>query len=256
MVISNHAPHTIEVAGCLVQQIAIQPADIGRDGTFRLERTLTGVEGGGFDISVVATMSPSSEIPVRAIVERTVDSWSRSNAISVSADARDLIASDVVEARPQLDEFFRSQLAFRPGTGSLLDWLVRDYCFDLRDRRLLPARLAEKAGPARAGFGNAFLSSGAAPVNLETSDVRSFSFLRYFGQLLSRITASQPVGNLMVTSQPDQQTITIDAYHGAEYFTDRSFVVSVGSYTVSVASCRKVVAVAAYEKVRVSCPDR
>jgi hypothetical protein len=221
-----------------------------------MERTLTGVEGGGFDISVVATLSPSSEIPVRGIVDRTIDSWSRTNAIPVSPDARDLITSGVVEAKPQLDEFFRAQLAFRADTGSLLDWLVRDYCFDLRDRKLQSTHVGKSLRPFRLPYSNGFFASGGTPVKLDASVVHGFSFVQYLARLLSRITPSQPVGDLLVVSLPDQQLVTIDGATGEDYFTDRSFVASVGSHTVAVSTCKEVLVVTAYEKAKLSCPKR
>ncbi|MGA7339713.1 MAG: hypothetical protein WBE72_25705 [Terracidiphilus sp.] len=256
LVILNHAPQTVELSGGAEQQIAIQQADVRPDGTFQVTRRLTGVESGDFEIGMAATVSPSSDIPLRGIVDRTIDSWSQLSAVSVSPDARDLIVTGVAEAQQQLDGFLRVQLAFNVDPGSLLDWLVRDYCFDLLDRKLQPAALGESSRRLRAPFGHAFLSPGTAPNSLDASAVRGFSFLRYLAGLLSRVSTSQPVGDLLVASEPDQQMITIDAFSGEGYFTNRSFVVSAGSHTVAVASCRKDVIVTANEKAKVTCPDR
>jgi glucose dehydrogenase len=64
------------------------------------------------------------------------------------------------------------------------------------------------------------------------------------------------VGDLTVTSEPTNEMITIDSASGQDYFTARSFVVSVGAHTVSVASCREVVRVGAYQKATMNCPRR
>ena len=108
----------------------------------------------------------------------------------------------------------------------------------------------------RGVLGNAFLQQPAVSFSIVASDVRGFSFVQFLGRLLARLTPSQAVGDLIVTSEPTNQMITIDLASGQDYFTARSFVVSVGAHTVSVASCREVVRVNAYQKVTMNCPRR
>jgi hypothetical protein len=256
IVLVNHDPTTIGIAGGPVQRVAIRPSEVLPDGTYRLVRTLTGVRGGGFDITVTVTRPPAEQIPVDRLVDRTVESWSRSNQIAISTEARSLIVAGVDAARSRLDEFFLSQIAFRPEPAGLLDRLVRSYCFDLRDLKLGEGR----AGiPARAPLhlANAFAPQPAsvpAVTTLDASDVKRFSFVQFLSQLFARWTPSQPFGTLVVTSQPDRQTITVDQGSGPNFFTARSFVVSVGNHNVKVASCNRSVLVTANQQTLVSCP--
>jgi hypothetical protein len=251
LIIVNRSPSTVALEGGVVQQLAIDPAEVQTAGTFRLTRTLTGVEGGGFNIFAFATMPPTSQVALERLAGISVDSWSRNNNVPVSPEARFLITSGVAAARPQLDDFLRSQLVFRADPPFLIDSLVRNYCFDLRDKR---PRIASGPGLSRRSpMANAF----APQTNLATIDaaaVRAFTFLQDFAQVLARLTPSRPVGGLVVISKPDRQLITIDRTTGMDFYTTRTFVVSVGDHLIHVASCQEAVNVSAYQKVTVSCP--
>jgi hypothetical protein len=258
LVIVNRDPATITLAGGPVQRFAILPAEVGAAGTFTLTRTLTGVKPGAFDIRAVAARSPSERIPIDRLAGNAVDRWSRAQAVQVTPEARSLIVSDVAGARTQLDSLFLLQTALRADPGSELDWLVRQYCFDLRDRKLTGRPLA--VAPRVRAFGNAFVPQGAgskgasSSVSLDASDVRRFSFASFLAQWLVRMTPSDPLGNLVVASQPDRQSITVDRITGSDYLTNRNFVVSAGNHTVTVASCSRSVTVIANQQANVSCP--
>lgn len=256
VVITNHSPSVVNLAGGAVQQIVIQPTEIQLDGTFQLTRALTGEMGGAYNITVVVTRPASSQLPLQRLADRTIDRWSQTNKIPVSPEARSLIASGIDEARPRLDEFLMAQMVLLADPVSVMDWLVRDYCFDLRDLRLRSTGAAARPISRRGVLGNAFLQQPAVSFSIVASDVRGFSFVQFLGRLLARLTPSQAVGDLIVTSEPTNQMITIDLASGQDYFTARSFVVSVGAHTVSVASCREVVRVNAYQKVTMNCPRR
>ena len=251
LVIVNHDPSTISLAGGPVQQIAIQPSDAS-NGTYTLARVLTGIKAGVYDITVAVTRGPSGSIPLERLASRTVDSWSRAQNVLFSAEARSLIVSDVTAARPQLDRLFTPQLGLRADPGTQLDWLVRDYCFDLRDRKLARG-LAKSVPVRRPAFANAFVPQAKA-VSLDVADVRGFSFSQFIGQLLSRLTPSDPFGDLLVSSQPDHQPITIDLATGTGFLSTRSFVLSVGKHTVKVGSCNLAVTVYANQQATVRCP--
>jgi hypothetical protein len=186
------------------------------------------------------------------LASRTVDSWSRAQNVLFSAEARSLIVSDITAERPQLDRLFTPQLGLRADPGTQLDWLVRDYCFDLRDRKLARG-LAKSVPVRRPAFANAFVPQAKA-VSLDVADVRGFSFSQFIGQLLSRLTPSDPFGDLLVSSQPDHQPITIDLATGTGFLSTRSFVLSVGKHTVKVGSCNLAVTVYANQQATVRCP--
>ena len=261
LVIVNHDTSVVVMAGGPVQHIAIQPSAVSPSGTFAFTNTLTGVRRGRFDITVVAARAPSGEIPVERIAGHSVDAWSSAQGVLVSPDARALILSGVAAARPELDRLLAPQLAHKADLGNQIDWLVRSYCFDLRDRKLANRPLGNRLPPLPQLRLNAFFQQpppGAvpsrAPLTLEAQDVRRFTFSQFLAQILQRLTPSDPLGNLLVTSRPDRQTIRIDQVAGADYFTTRNFVLSVGKHIIAVASCQQSVTVNANQQTTVSCP--
>jgi hypothetical protein len=256
IVIANQSPNVVVLDGGSVQQITVQPRETLPNGTYRLTRKVTSLMGGGYEISVAVTRPPSSHWPIHRLAERAIDRWSRMTNTSVAADARIMIESGIDEARPEVDAFLQEQIAFHADAISLFDWMVGDYCFDLRDRKL---RISTGLRPVsqRLGFANSFLqqcSGVPASADIEASNVRGFSFKQYLSQLLARLTPSQPVGDLTVTSQPPNQSFTIDSITGDNYFTTRSLVVSLGKHSVGVESCKKVVIIEARTRAIVNCP--
>jgi hypothetical protein len=259
LLIVNHEPGIVALSGGPVQQIAISPADIQPDGTFRLTRTLTGEHGGGYNITVLVSPPPASQIPLGRLAARTIDSWSRSTEIEVAPEAQSRILSDVAAARPQLDTLFRAQQLFHADPATLLDWLVRDYCFDLRDQKLgIPNAVGFRSPlPSVARAFASFIvlaADSGATVSLQTSDVTRFSFLQYLARFLGAHAPSRPYGSLFVASQPDKQLITIDQATGPDQFTTRMFVVSVGGHFVQVGACQENVTVSPNQQATVNCP--
>jgi hypothetical protein len=257
LVIVNHEPATVSLAGGPVQHVTIEPGAVGAGGTFTLTRTLTGEKGGGFNITAAISRSPSSQIPAERITTKSVDSWSRAQGVPVTPAARSAIASDVAAARPQLDSFLMPQLGQRADPGTELDWLVRAYCFDLRDRKLAGARVG-RLFDSRRGIEKSWApqqrSGSGQTVSIDAPDVQRFSFSQFLAQILVRLTPSDPLGNLVVTSRPDRAAIVVDQAADTDYFTTRSFVLSVGQHTVKVASCNQSVLVKANQQTRMSCP--
>jgi hypothetical protein len=254
LVLANHSPETVALSGGDTQKIPIQPAEVRPDGTYRLTRTLTGKILDTFQIEVDVTPPPSTQIPLERLVQFSVDRWSRRSNVAVASEARLLIAAEVVAARPLLDDFFVAQLAFHADPASLLDSLLRHYCFDLRDRKLMPGRLGRLPSPSLPRIANAFAPQPAAtPVSIDASDVRANPFLKYLGELLARLTPTQPVGLLIVTSQPDKQQIKIGRNTGLDYFTARSFHLTSGEYTVTVAGCTELVRIRTNQQSTLNC---
>jgi hypothetical protein len=254
LVLANQSPTTVALSGGAVQRIPIPSGGVGPDGVWQLTRTLTGERGGGYSIAVAVTPPPSAQIPLEQLVELSIDRWSRRSSVAVEAGARTLIASAVVAARAPLDEYFVAQLAYHADPASLLDSLLRHYCFDLRDRKLMPGRMGRLQSPRLARLAQAFAPQSAAPpVSIDASDVRANPFLKYIGELLARLTPSQPVGLLIVTSQPDRQQIRIGRNTGLDYYTARSFHLTAGDYTVTVAGCTELVKIRANQQSTLNC---
>ncbi len=254
VVLSNQWTTNVALEGGALQRIPIPAAEVRPDGTWQLTRTLTGERGGTFVIGVDVTQSPTAQMPMERMVERSVDRWSRRSNVGVSADARLLITADVMAARSLLDEFFVAQLAYDADPASLLDSLIRHYCFDLRDRKLRARGVGGLRSPRLPRVGNGFGPQAAAPaVSIEASDVRGYPFFKYLGELLARATPIQPVGLLVVTSQPDKQQIRIDRSTGPDYFTARSFHITSGDHTVTVGGCSEVVKIRTNQQSTVNC---
>jgi hypothetical protein len=251
VVLSNQSPANVALDGGALQRIAIPAAEVRPDGTWQLTRTLTGESGGTYVIGVDVTASPTAQMPLERMVELSIERWSRRSNVGVAAGARGLITADVMAARSLLDEFFVAQLAFAADPASLLDSLVRHYCFDLRDRKLRSGGLGGLRLPRIA---NGFGPQAAGPaVSIEASDVRSYPFFKYLGELLARVTPVQPVGLLVVTSQPDKQQIRIDRSTGLDYFTARSFHITSGDHMVTVGGCSEVVKIRTNQQSTVNC---
>ena len=253
LVITNHDPGTVSVAGGPLQQVTITPAQVSANGTFTLTRVLTGVTGGGFNITVAVSRPPSSLVPIERLAGRTVDLWSMAQGVRMSTAARAQIVSDVIAARPQLDVLLTAQIANRGDFGTELDWLVRDYCFTLRDQKLKLAASRPTASPRYALAFAPQPAASRAAVSLEITDVARFSFAQFLAQLLARLTPSDPFGDLVVASQPDRQAIAIDGATAADYLTNRSFVLSVGKHAIRVASCSQTVFVNANQQAILRC---
>lgn len=282
LLLVNHEPDVVNLSGGPVQQITISPADVQYGGPFRLTRTITGEQGGGYHLTVLASLPLASQLPLPRIAARTLDSWSRSSNVEIAPEARSLILSGIAEVRPQLDALFREQLVFMAEPSSLLDGLVRDYCFDLRDRKLhvptlggirpprngIFAGLLDSASIGGRALGSPFAfasrslfadrppyaADSGASITLQASDVSHFSFVQYLADFLARHAPTRPLGSLLVTSAPDKQLITIDQTTGSDYFTSRMFVVSVGDHIIKVANCQEKVTVSPNQQSTVNCP--
>ena len=242
----NRDPTTVSIQGGPAQEITIPPSQLSPDGTFALSRTLTGIKLGHFDIDVALVVPPNLELPVDRLSRRAIDQWSRNTGISVTPEAQSAMVSSVASAQSQLDSFLRAQQRSHADLLSLLDSLVREYCFTLRDRQLSPTG---RLRPMLPRYAAAFMPFGPS---LTTDDVRGFSFAQFLAKLLTRLTPSQPLGTLMVSSQPDHQQVTID--DSRDFYTTRTFTVSIGTHTVKVASCQKVLTVGPGLLVSMSCP--
>ena len=252
LVLVNHTPGTVTLDGGPVQQLVIQPAQVAADGTYTLSRTIRALTDGRFDISVAVSRAAAADLPLERLAGRTVDAWSMQQRVPISSEARSLIISGVRDAQPQLNRLFAPQLALRADRSTELDWLVRSYCFELRDRSLV-RRLANKPYSPRTPMARAFVPQSSSG-SLEAPDVRRYSFTQFLSQLLDRLTPSDPLGDLEVSSQPDRQPIVVDNVT-FEALTNNNVVLSVGKHTVRVGSCTQSVIVNPNQRAAVRCPQ-
>lgn len=254
LILLNRSPAVVAVQGGVEQRFTINPNQVRPDGVYVLERKLTGIMAGGFNITAIVNRPPTLQFDLARAVDRAVLDWQKSTGVPITADARNSIATSVTKERKSLDDFLRAQEAYRGEPVSITDTLVRNYCFDLRDR----AR-PEAAGVFAGRMGAmAFRpQQGAAPkLGIGAEDVSRFSFARFLSELLSWLSPNQPVAYLSVSSRPDQAPISVDNHPGPDK-TDRKFLVSAGTHSVVVTMaagpCRKSIQLQPFQTGSVAC---
>jgi hypothetical protein len=254
LILLNRSPAVVTVQGGPEQRFTIDRRQVRPGGTYILTRTLTGIMPGGFNITAIANRQPTLQFDLARTVDRAVLDWQQSTGVPIAADAQHLIVASVTKERKPLDDFLRMQEAYRGDPVSITDTLVRNYCFDLRDRRQPGAgRLAGGSMDAMA-----FLPQQPATPKLAigAEDVNGFDFARFLSQLLGRLSPNQPVGYLTVSSRPDQAPISVDNHAGPDR-TNRKFLVSAGTHSVVVTMtsgpCRKSIQVQPFQTGTVAC---
>ncbi|HLK50496.1 MAG TPA: hypothetical protein VKT49_20290 [Bryobacteraceae bacterium] len=252
LVLANKAPEIASLSGGAVQRISIGAHDLASDGSFHFKRKVTALKAGRFDIVLVP------QLPLAAMAQLIVSRWSRLSNIAVADPARTLIAGGTAQARAVLDEIFGSQAAFDADPGDLVDSLVREYCFDLRNRKLRAAFAFEPPDPGRrvARFAAGFqppAASARTPVEIDSPAVQSRTFLQFIGGLLGRLSPTNPWGRILVTSTPASQSFQVDRTSGFEYITNQTMNATVGTHTVAVGSCIRQVEVRPNQVSAVDC---
>jgi len=254
LILLNRSPTVVTVQGGVEQRFVINPSQVRPDGTYILVRTLTGIMAGGFNIIAIANREPTLQFDLARVVDRAVLDWQQSTGVSITADAQHLIATSVMKERKPLDDFLRAQEAYRGDPASITDTLVRNYCFDLRDRGKPGA-----AGVPGGRMGTmAFVPQQTArpKLGIDAQDVNEFGFTRFLSQLLGRLSPNQPVAYLSVSSRPDQAPISVDNHPGPDR-TNRKFLVSAGTHSVVVTTtagpCRKSIQVQPFQTGTVAC---
>ena len=254
LILLNRSIESVTMQGGAVQRLLIDPKQVRPDGTYILTRTVTGNLAHGVDITAIANRPPTLQFDLPRAVGRAVAEWQSSTGVPITDDAQHLIATSVMNGRKPLDDFLRMQEAERGDPVSITDMIVRNYCFDLRDRR--------KPGAAGLAGGHgdamAFLPQPAAipKLAIDAQDVNGFGFARFLSQLLARLSPNQPVGYLTVISRPDQAPISVDGRQGPDR-TNRKFLVSAGTHSVVVTlesgACQKSIQVQPFQTGAVAC---
>jgi hypothetical protein len=147
-------------------------------------------------------------VPLK-IYENTLDNWQAKTGMRIDSGARRKILDDVQASQLRVrDSFAASHLQ---NYATINQQLVRQYCFDQRDKKLAGAPV-EKA-------------------KLTKEDVTRWSFIDFLTDFLSG-QPRQKVGYLEVQSGKTGAEILIDSERKG--YTNRSFVMSVGTYTVNI----------------------
>jgi hypothetical protein len=256
LTLANDSPEVVQVQGGVTQVFEIEPRQVQAGGTFTITRGLTGVQPGAFNLRAVASLPPLSQFDVPRAIMRTLATWEAATGVGVLPDARQAMVQAVLDERRRLDEFLRQQQMRGGEPAGVLAALLSHYCFDVRDDKLLAARLvARAAAPPRFGLAFGPALQQAARLEISTGDLRRTSFAQFISRLLSRF-ASQPVGYLFIRSVPEQGEISIDNQRKSE-LTNRRFVASVGEHLVAVAAgertCRERVRVEKFQIRTVTC---
>lgn len=226
---------------------------LGRSGVVTLLTAFAVVACG------TTSSTPAPRLDVNRIVARAVPSWTRESGIPVT-DMAEFLIRDAF----QDDEQHLINALYPPGLELaaedarerrirgrfLLTAFVHHYLYDLRD-----IALSDSLSEATAGH-IVFAASLRVPLTITAPAVERFRPSNFIGRLLTLLMG--PAGRLYVTSAPAGASITIDA-STADYFTDRSFLVSAGHHTLIVAmmpaltKCSRAVDVIPYRSTRFSC---
>ncbi len=203
-------------------------------------------------ILLVTTASPVvAQFDLSGTVRDTLAAWERNTGIPIHPEATALIRASVEAEWPRLDEFAKLQQPYEPSPEPLVRMLVRAYCFDLRDSKL--RMLGSRAARRSISRGTAFQPS-SPPLHIGTGDVSEFSFRQFLAQFFPRL---QPAGYLEVASRPPKGEILVDTQ--PKGFTNRVFVMSPGSHSVSVSPtrakpCRRTVRIEPGRQESFHCP--
>jgi hypothetical protein len=161
----------------------------------------------------------------------TLAEWVKQNQVTVPPTARAEINSKFSQEQQFLQEKFGARRLSSDQQTSLLELLVKEYMYDLRDGSKIPG-------------------------SIQTSDVATFSpgnFLRRKETVLDGDS-----GRLEVTSNPKEASIRIDRTGAGK--TCRPFVLSVGAHTIEVTKkeaglhCRGTINVKKDADEKFSCP--
>jgi hypothetical protein len=250
-VFTNKTPEVVAVSGGAVQRIPIRFSDLRADGTFRFSQKVTGMKRGSFELTAVM------HLPLMSLAERIVDRWSRRNEIEVGNSARNLIAGGTSQASTLLDSVFGAQMAFAADPSDLVDALVREYCFNLRNAKLRESHLVGFRTPpggihSPMGFGFQPQTTTSTVV-IDTQTVQRRTFLQFLAAFLESLKPTNPWGRIVVMSTPPNQGFRVDKGEGFEYVTNQTLSVTVGLHRVTVGTCTQQVEVRPNQVSAVNC---
>ena len=157
---------------------------------------------------IAAALCSAQPVPLK-LYENTLETWQAKTGIHIDSGAKQKILADAQAAQPRIkDAFAVSRL---PQYSTVTQQLIRQYCFDQRDRKVPAAK--------------------SQPVKITKDDVNSWSFLDFVTEFISG-KPRQKVGYLEVQASRPSAEILID--HEKKGYTNRSLVMTVGTYTIEI----------------------
>ncbi len=159
-------------------------------------------------LSLAAVACSAQPVPLK-LYENTLNTWQTKTGIRVDSGAKQKIISDAQAAQPKIRDSFA--VGHLQQYSTVTQQLMRQYCFDQRDRKM----------PAAA----------QQPMKITKEDVNRWSFLDFLGEFISG-QPRQKVGYLEVQANRPGAEILID--REKKGYTNRSLVMSVGTYTVDI----------------------
>jgi hypothetical protein len=179
-----------------------------------------------------------------SVVNETIAQWQEKNHIEVTPELRTIIADGFRGEDAFLRSTFEKKRLDDAGSEELLRSLVDSYLYELRDKkidRILKQQKKVKLNkyaktppfvPPQWTTGAPIIKvgEGVEVTNLTVEDVRGYTVAKFLRERARMLESS--TGRLVVTSQPDAASISIDG--DEKGFTNKTFVVSAGEHGVSV----------------------
>jgi len=259
LTIVNHSSASVRIDG-INRPITISPGQVTPGGTFAVNRRITGIQAGPFQISASVGKPPLSQFDAVRSTASIMDTWQARTGVAISAEASDLVQRSVLGTRGELDEFLSQQQANQGDVREVFAAILSHYCFDLRD-----AGIARSRAEFRPSFGivvrPVLFQQGSqgqgsqGDAGITASLVQRLSLSDMVSRLTSRFTARQAAGYLFVRSMPRQAPISIDGQRGSE-LTDRRLIAPVGEHDIVIRTsqtCRQRVTVTAFRTEVVEC---
>ena len=201
---------------------------------------------------------------LRQVVGDEIHRWEGTAGVAIPDEAKQEIQNEFVQNEQLLRKLLEKQKLSISDNETLIDSLVDDYLYDVRDgviRKVLknPKSIGRIGQPVANPTGKPSLPIQSAEMQSSSSvaklDFKDFatssvsSFLDHIAPLLEG-----DVGELIVSSKPDTAAITIDGKDRG--FTNRKFVVSSGAHDVGTEnpSCHHPINVPTNKTATFACP--
>jgi hypothetical protein len=156
----------------------------------------------------VGTLCSAQPVPLK-LYENTLNNWQAKTGVRIDSGAKQKIMADAQAAQPKIRDSFA--VGHLQQYSTVTQQLVRQYCFDQRDRKLP--------------------NSKSEPMKITKDDVSHWSFLDFLAEFIGG-QPRQKVGYLEVQAGRPAAEILIDSERKG--YTNRSLVMSVGTYTIDI----------------------
>ena len=154
-----------------------------------------------------AALCAAQPVPLK-LYENTLDTWQAKTGIRIDSGAKQKILDDTQKAESKIREGFA--VSRLQDYSTVTQQLIRQYCFDQRDRKLPVAEKQPK---------------------ITKEDVNRWTFLDFVTDFIGG-KPRQKVGYLEVQASRQGAEILIDQQKRG--YTNRSMVMSVGTYSVDI----------------------